>query len=74
MIALIDGRGSLVDEVANADDAVRNYLAVQVGRLLIEPRFLDALAGHLRPDAASQARRDLVVLPRLTAIAALRSP
>jgi len=71
VIALVDGRATIVDEIVAADRGVRDYLAANVGSLLAEPRFLDAISGHLRPDAASQARRQLVVLPRLAQIAGL---
>ena len=69
VVALIDGRDAVVDEIAAADQAVRSHLAKRIGTLLETAAFQDALPGHLRPDVASQARRDLVVLPRLRAIA-----
>lgn len=72
VVALVDGRGELVDEIAHADDAVRNFLASTVESLLGDRAFLDSIPMHLRPDTASQEREHLVVLPRLRAIAALR--
>jgi hypothetical protein len=69
IVLLVDGRESLVDEVLEAASDVRAYLTDEVGALLDEPRFVDALFAFLRPDAASQARGDSVVLPRLRAIA-----
>lgn len=39
-----------------------------IARELPDPRFADGLFGALRPDAASQARADLIVLPRLRAL------
>jgi hypothetical protein len=71
VVALVDGRAGVVDEVRSAPDGVRAYVAERTGRLLGTPAFLDALPGHLRPDVASQARRDVVVLPRLRELAAL---
>ena len=71
VIALIDGRSIIVDEIAAADDAVRQQLGQRIGVLLETRAFLDAVPGHLRPDGASQARRELVVMPRLREIAAL---
>lgn len=60
LVALVDGREELVDEVRRAPDAVRAYLAAACDALLRSQRFLDALPGHLPGDAASQARLSLV--------------
>jgi hypothetical protein len=65
IIALVDGREELTIEVARADYEVRSYIGSEVQRLLAHPRFPDGLFGALRPDAASQARAEAVVLPRL---------
>jgi hypothetical protein len=56
LLAVIDGRPELVEEVRAAPNELRSYLALEFGALLRAPRFLDALAGHLLPDAASQSR------------------
>lgn len=69
MIYVVDGRGSIVDEVDEATTDLRQYLRHEIGALLGDWRFLDALPGYLRPDAASQARIG-VVIRRLRAIAA----
>jgi predicted nucleotidyltransferase len=69
IIALIDGREELVDEVVRADGDLRRYLAEEVGALLAAPRFEYGLYGSMLPDAASQERADTVVLPALGAIA-----
>jgi hypothetical protein len=58
----------LTDEVCDADLEVRVYLAAELSRLLGEPRFRDGVSAALRPDAASQARGDLIVVPRARAI------
>jgi len=68
IIALIDGREELVDEVAQAPADVRDYIAAELRDLLAEPRFSDGLFGALRPDAGSQARADSFVMPRLTSL------
>jgi hypothetical protein len=70
VVMLVDGREELVDEIAGAADEVRSHLSSECAALLSEPRFLDAIFGFLRPDMASQARAELIVLPRLRAIAA----
>lgn len=68
IIAIVDGRAELVDEVGQAPVDVREYIASELGDLLADPRFSDGLFGALRPDAASQARADAVVLPRVRAL------
>lgn len=60
IVAVIDGRPEVVDEVAAAPVEVRAFVSETVGRLLGEAAFLDALGAHLPPDAASQARAELV--------------
>jgi hypothetical protein len=69
IIALVDGREELVDEVAAADQDVRQYLAHEVSLLLAAPRIADGLFGAMRADPASQQRAESVVLPALRSIA-----
>ncbi len=54
MIAVVDGRSEVVDEVANADPHLVAYVATMLRRLLADQSFIAALPGHLPPDAASQ--------------------
>lgn len=70
IVALVDGREELVDEVAQAPSDVRVYISAELADLLGEPRFADGLFGALRPDPASQARADAIILPRLRALTA----
>jgi predicted nucleotidyltransferase len=70
IIAVVDGRPSIVEEIAASDDELRSFLSESLGGLLQTPAFVDALPGYLPPDAASQARLDLIV-SRLRAIASL---
>ncbi|MDQ6810528.1 MAG: hypothetical protein M3Z95_01340 [Actinomycetota bacterium] len=65
IVALVDGREELPDEAAEAAPDLRAYLADELARLLAHPRFSEGVSAALRPDAASQARADAVVLPRL---------
>ena len=71
VIGLVDGRGELVDEIGFAPAEVRSYVAEQIADLLARPHVSEGVAGTLLPDAASQARVELIVLPRLRRIAAL---
>ena len=70
---LLDGRPEIVGDVASADDAVRGHLAEQMGILLADAAFLDALPGHLPGDSASQQRIPLIE-KRLRDIAGLVEP
>jgi predicted nucleotidyltransferase len=56
IISVIDGRDSLVDEMANADPALRQGVAEELECLLATRGFVDSLPGHLPGDAASQER------------------
>jgi hypothetical protein len=76
VIALIDGRPELVDEVLAAEAEVRDYVAEELRSLLAAPRIGDGLAGAVRPDAASQARVDENIMPainRLSIVAQRRA-
>ena len=68
VIAVVDGRTELVDEVRTAPASVRSHIASEMRRFLDAQQFLDALPGFLRPDAASQGREPLL-RERLNALA-----
>jgi hypothetical protein len=68
VVALIDGRGELVDEVVGSERTLREYLAAELARIRDEPLFLSGVAGALPPDAASQGRVELVIVPRIDAL------
>lgn len=57
---VVDGRPELVTEVAACDISLRNYLAAEIGSLLRNPAFLEALSGHLPGDETSQARLPII--------------
>jgi hypothetical protein len=69
IVAVIDGRPEIVDDVMDAAPAVRTFIADEIRLLLDNRDFVDALAGFLLPDPASQARRGLLER-RLRAISA----
>ena len=71
LIAVVDGRPELVEEVGRGAEDVRTYVAGELEKLLNARAFVDALAGFLLPDAANQQRRPLV-LRRLEAMASWR--
>lgn len=68
ILAVVDGRASLVDEISVADEAVRSYLVESVEGLLASAEFNNALPGHVEPG------REKVCLVRLRAIAQLKEP
>jgi hypothetical protein len=68
LVAVLDGRPELIQEVAAAPRPLRDYLKRRVGQLLDEPSFMEALPGHLAGDEASQGRVP-VVLEMLRALA-----
>jgi hypothetical protein len=65
IVALVDGRTELVGEVVQAPPELRAYLVDELAILVANPRFPEGVSAALRPDAASQARVDAIVLPRL---------
>lgn len=56
LLAVIDGRASLLEECRVSPPELRAYLATRLAALLATRDFMDALSGHLPGDAASQAR------------------
>lgn len=61
IVTVIDGRPELVEEVRNTQTDLQKYLSDEFRHLLSHRDFLDALPGHLLPDAASQQRASLVL-------------
>ncbi len=68
LVAVVDGRPEIVDEVTSADTKLRDYLSAAFAKLLADPTFPYALQGHLPPDPGSQARLPLL-MTRLKSIA-----
>lgn len=73
VVTVVDGRASLVSELAAEEESLRAFVSTEIRRLLGLPGFTDALPGHLASDEASQQRLPLV-LDRLRAIARLSEP
>lgn len=61
IVTVIDGRPELVNEMREADAGLRQYLSQEFAALLANRDFLEALPGHLLPDAASQRRAAIVI-------------
>ena len=56
IITVIDGRPTLLDEVRDSDEEVRSAISGENRNASRQGEFLDALPGHVPPDASSQAR------------------
>jgi hypothetical protein len=69
LMAVVDGRAELVEEIRAGAEDVRAYIAAEIRNLLATREFLDALPGYLLPDQASQARVS-ILLERSKRIAA----
>ncbi len=69
-ISVIDGCPALLEEVRAAPEDLRAYLELELRALLGDARFIDALAGHLLPDAANQSRI-AVLMRRIQQLAGL---
>ena len=70
IVALLDGRPAVVEDVRNADEVVKNAIKEQSSEMIKNERFLEAIPGHLPGDAASQARLPLII-ERIDALARL---
>lgn len=70
IVAVVDGRPEIVEEIASASNETRTFIASRFATLMANMEFREALSGFLLPDAASQARRRLLEA-RLETIAAL---
>ncbi len=68
IVALLDGRAELLEEIEASPEALRRYVGETLGSLLEEDRILDGIQAQLPPDAASQERGEDVVLPQLRQI------
>jgi predicted nucleotidyltransferase len=72
VISVIDGRDTLLTELANAPPELRAYITTSLAEMLAIREFRDSLIGHLPGDAASQARVPDLIL-RLQKLAALHA-
>jgi len=61
IVAVIDGRPELVEELRHADLEVQSYLAVRFGEFLTNENFLAAVVGHLQGGAASPDRTSVLL-------------
>lgn len=64
VVALVNGREELVDEIRVSDSEVKSFITKSFGNLLKKPPFLEAIPGHLNPEPD----RIIIVMERLTKI------
>jgi hypothetical protein len=50
LLAVVDGRAELVEEISAGAEGVRAYIAAELRKLLATREFLDALPGYLLPN------------------------
>ena len=61
IITVLDGRPTVVEDVADSPSELRRYIGKEVGRMLDNPEFVNALPGHLSGDEISQARVPMIL-------------
>ncbi len=61
IIAIIDGRPEIIDEINGTQTDLRSFLSQKFKDLSTNELFLESIAGHLRPDRVSQARLPLII-------------
>lgn len=70
IVAVLDGRPEVIDEVQGSSGDLRSHLAERFRALLDDARFVEAVSGHI-PDDASGPARVPIVIERIQSIAEL---
>ena len=70
IVNVIDGRSELLNEIKEAKEEIRIYLAEEIDDLLASADFVDKLSWHLHGDQESQSRVSYIV-SQLRSIAGL---
>lgn len=71
VIAVLDGRPEVIEEIANAPHEVRAFLMNSFAEILEDDDFLDSLSGHLEFEGDNPGRVQ-IFLERVRAIASMR--
>lgn len=69
IVAVVNGRESLIEEIGRMSTALRRYLGREFSRFLNDHRFVDSLDGHLGFQSHEQSRQ-ATVMTRFRKIAA----
>jgi len=72
IIAVIDGRPEILEDIANSSVQLRKYLAMEFSLLINNASFINALPGHLNYSDEC-LNRNAIVGERIRAVANLRS-
>lgn len=70
MVAVLDGRSSIVNDVSDSPGDVRAFLVTECGSLLADRSLAEGVSANLAPDPASQGRAR-IILERVRALAAI---
>ena len=73
IVALVDGRHELVNDVHEEGCNVREFVGDGFRHLLDDARFVESIPAHLMPDAATQARVPRI-LERMVGVARRDGP
>ena len=60
IIAVIDGRSEIINDVSNAAQNLKKYLAAEFNYLINNSQFMQALPGHLNYSFESEERQKIV--------------
>jgi hypothetical protein len=60
LIAVIDGRASLLAEIAQSHSELRSYLAQRISALMENSKFINSIEAHLPPDIVSQTHAPMI--------------
>lgn len=61
IISVLDGRAELFAEIQDAQEKVKTAIANNFTEFLQNRKFIDAMPGHLPPDASSSARLPVLI-------------
>ena len=61
LVAVLDGRPSIVDEVKKSESKLTNEISRRFQALLQDQRFIDSVSGHMPTDETSQARVKVIL-------------
>jgi predicted nucleotidyltransferase len=68
IVAVIDGRHELVNEILASSAEVRDYIADEFDSLLGNERFIETLGWHLASDVANQSRVSEIIVRMRTIV------
>lgn len=61
IIAVLDGRPEIVEEVNQAESKLKDEISRRFGELLVNDRFVEAVPGHILTGVTSPARASIVL-------------